>query len=135
MKKQLFTIFAFALILVGTQVQAQDTKVAYADADSILRALPETATQQKKLEAFAKQWEDQLKKMDEEYKSKIKDFTDYQQNTPKDDIIPKLLQDKAKDVQDLEAKIQQQQQDAQRSVQEKEQQLLNPLLEKIRDVN
>lgn len=133
MKKQIFTIFAFALILIGTQqAQAQDTKIAYADADSILRALPETAEQQKRLEAYAKQWEDQLKKLEADYKAKIQDFTEYQKNTPQADIIPKILQDKAQDVQALEQRIQQEQQDAQRDVQNKEQQLLSPLLEKIK---
>ena len=130
MKKRILLLFAFVLF-ASVDAFAQDTKLAYADADSIFRALPETANIQTRLEKYAKQWEDQLKGMEEDLQTKYEDFVKYRDSTDKADIIPKILQDKAQAVQELEQKLQQEQRNAQIDVAKKEQELLAPLREKI----
>jgi len=130
MKKHILFLFAFVL-LASANTMGQDTKIAFADADSIFRALPEAKDVETRLQKYAKQWEDQLAQLQKDYQAKVTDFMKYRDSTDAADIIPKLLEDKAKAAQELEKKIQEEQRNAQMDVARKEQELINPIREKI----
>ena len=60
-------------LLLFTQVQAQ-LKIGYVDSDTILKQMPDEVDAQKRLDALIAEWKEELKKMEDELKSKTDDF-------------------------------------------------------------
>ncbi|MBL3654907.1 OmpH family outer membrane protein [Fulvivirga sediminis] len=126
MKNKLFlTIIAFAFIGLAT-VQAQTTKIAYADVDYILSQMPEAKQVESDLKAHNTQLQNQLQAKYQEYQEKLQA---YQQGASTMDAA--IRQDKETELAQLEQRIQKFQQDAQNSMQKKQADLMQPLYEKV----
>ena len=89
--------------------------------------MPERKTAEEELQTFAKSLESQLGAMQAEYQQSVQDYQDNESTYT--DLVK---QDKVAEITGLEQRIQNFQQNAQQSLQTKEQELLEPILAKAR---
>jgi len=123
MKKITFLVLLSALTL-STIAQ---NKFGYIDSQKLLMLMPERKTAEAEVQEFAKSLEAQLGSMTAEYQQSVQE---YQANeTTYTDLVK---QDKVAEITSLEQRIQAFQQNAQQSLQTKEQELLEPILGKAR---
>lgn len=108
-------------------VQAQQ-KIGHINADELLQLMPETATAQKELEAYGKQLEKDLTDMETEMQSKIESFR------ANEKMMTTLSREtKTKELQELQMRIQEYSQRAQQDLQQKQVELLTPVIEKAQN--
>lgn len=71
MKKLGFILsaFIFSSIIIIAQ-----PKIGYVDSDTIMKQLPDAQDTQKKLDAIIKEWQEELNKMDKDWKAKFDDY-------------------------------------------------------------
>jgi outer membrane protein len=118
--------FIAILSLLALNLSAQN-KFGYIDSQELLLLMPERKTAETEVQSFAKSLEAQLSSMTSEYQESIQE---YQANEATFSELVK--QDKVAEINGLEQRIQAFQQNAQKSLQEKEQELLEPILSKAR---
>ncbi len=128
MKKLLTVLFVAVGILMTYPVISQtNAKLGYIDSNELLDAMPEKDSIQQTLIQYGKALEDQLQAMYLEYQTKL---NDYQVNAASmSDII---RQTKEKELADMEGRIQEFQQQADTDLQNKQMELLDPVLKKVR---
>lgn len=122
MKKLVKFAAVFILILssIGT-VNAQ--KVAHINLNDLLLLLPERKKAENDIQEYAKQLDGQLKTMSNEYDAKISDYQ------AKEALMTEPIKaDKQKEIGDLEERIKAFQQTAQESLQKKQNDLLEPMI-------
>ncbi len=125
MKIRKLILFSFlALLTINSFGQ---NKFGYIDSSELLSVMPEKKTAETELQNFAKSLESQLSAMQGEYQASVQD---YQSNEATYTDLVK--QDKIAEIQGLEQRIQSFQQNAQNALQQKEQELLEPILSKAR---
>ncbi len=126
--KKITGIFLFIALISVSVANAQiKGKLGHVDSNKLLELMPEKATAQTKLQDFAKQLQDQLVAMQGEYDTKVQD---YQKNQATySDLIK---QTKAKEIGDLEQRITAYQQSAQEELQKKQEELLQPIIDKAK---
>jgi outer membrane protein len=124
--KPLLVIVLCAVMSIGFgQVNA---KLGYIDSNELLELMPGKDSIQKVLQDYGKMLETQLQTMYAEYQTKVQD---YQANSnTMSDII---RQTKEKELADLETRIQTFQQQADTDLQNKQADLLQPLLDKAKN--
>lgn len=122
--KKLSLLAVFGLLTLGTYAQ----KFGHINSQELLALMPERTTAETSLQDYAKGLESQLMSMQTEYQSMIEN---YQNNESSYDDLTK--QDKISEIQGLEQRITTFQKSAQSSLQEKEQDLLRPILEKAQN--
>ena len=105
---------------------AQD-KFGHVNSQEILMAMPEFKTIQLTLDTLQTQWENEMVKMREEYLTKIQEFQDKQATMPES-----IKQARQSEIADLEQRIATFQQTASADLQQRHQELLTPVIEKIR---
>ncbi|MFI3302833.1 MAG: OmpH family outer membrane protein [Rikenellaceae bacterium] len=117
-------VVAFALSVTTTFAQ----KMGRIQVQEIVMAMPETATMQTNLEAFSKDLSDNLETMQVEFNNKL---ADYQSNLK--NYTESVRNLKEKELQDLQTRMQQFEQSARQEIQNKQSELLNPIITKARD--
>ena len=125
MLKILQITLLFLAVSVASYAQA-DIKIAHVDTDNVLISLPEYPAASKQLEAFGKQLSDQIANKEKEYETKGKKL-----QLEKDDLIPIILEERVKELKQLEESIVSFQKTAQESMKQKQGQLFTPLMVKI----
>ncbi|MDN5203523.1 OmpH family outer membrane protein [Fulvivirgaceae bacterium BMA10] len=122
-------IGALALFVTfGVNAQSTELKIGYTSTEYILSLLPAAKQIQKELEDYNNQLTNQLKSKEQTLQEK---YQIYQRDLPTmTDVIRK---DKEREIQSLENSLRQFQADAQKSFQEKQVALLQPVLENIRE--
>ena len=105
---------------------AQD-KLGHVNSQEVLMAMPERVTIENTLDELQTQWESELVKMREEYYAKIKEFQDKQATMPES-----IKQARQSEIVELEQRITTFTQTAGADLQQKQQELLTPVIEKIR---
>ena len=123
MKKITFLVL-ISLITLSTFSQ---NKFGYIDSQELLMLMPERKNAESEVQNFAKSLESQLAAMTAEYQESVQD---YQLNEAS--YTDLIKQDKIAEITGLEQRIQAFQQNAQQSLQKKEQELLEPILSKAR---
>ena len=123
MKKILLLSLTF-LISISSFSQ---NKFGYIDSQELLLLMPERKTAEEEVQTFAKSLESQLQAMTSEYQQSVHE---YQANEATYTDLVK--QDKVTEITGLEQRIQSFQQNAQQALQSKEQELLEPILQKAR---
>tara|TARA_E500000081_G_scaffold77667_1_gene79237 strand:+ start:671 stop:1168 length:498 start_codon:yes stop_codon:yes gene_type:complete len=123
MKKILLLSLTF-LISISSFSQ---NKFGYIDSQELLLLMPERKTAEEEVQTFAKSLESQLQAMNAEYQQSVQE---YQANEATYTDLVK--QDKVTEITGLEQRIQSFQQNAQQALQSKEQELLEPILQKAR---
>ncbi|QRR02266.1 OmpH family outer membrane protein [Dyadobacter sandarakinus] len=131
MKQKLMAILVLTTI-ISTPLLAQTTpasgssKIAYTNVDYILGRLPESKVIQNQLEVTKAQLD---KALQETYKEAQEKYEAYQKNGA--NMTDVIRADKEKELQNLQTRIQEMQSNAQTSLQTKQSQLLEPVLNKI----
>jgi len=122
--KKLALLAVFGLLTLGSYAQ----KFGHINSQELLSLMPERTTAETSLQDYAKGLESQLMSMNTELQSS---FEEYKSNESSYDDLTK--QDKQAAMQNLQERINTFQQSAQASLQEKEQELLRPILEKAQN--
>ena len=122
--KKLALLAVFGLLTLSSSAQ----KVGHINSQELLSLMPERTTAETSLQNYAKGLESQLTSMQTEYQSMVEN---YQNNEGSYDDLTK--QDKIAEIQSLQERLTTFQQSAQSSLQQKEQELLQPILEKAQN--
>ncbi|WP_348537102.1 OmpH family outer membrane protein [Parabacteroides sp. PF5-9] len=105
---------------------AQDIKLAYVNVSELYNAMPEMDEVEKKLTDFNEEYRKELERMQEEYNKKYSDFIAQQ-----DSLTENIRLRRMQEVQDIETRIQNLYQQAQQEVPKKQQELLQPIQQKV----
>ena len=113
--------------LAATSAQAQaPLKIGYTDVQYVLARMPESKQIESELKTYNDQLAAQLKSKSTEFETKVKA---YQQGGPTMTDVVKA--DKEKELQSMQQSIQEFQRNAEQSLQQKQQTLLKPALDKL----
>lgn len=128
MNKIKLTIVLF-VVVISTSVFGQKTvKIGHINSNELLSAMPERTKIQKDLETYAADLRTTLETMRKEYETKIKDFQG------KQDVMTEVIKNsKIKEITDLEKRITEFQQTAEADLQKKEEELLQPVIDKAKE--
>jgi len=127
MKKQIAALMLAAGVLFGFNLKAQEAaqKLGHINADQLLQEMPETQDAQAQLESYGNQLEKDLTEMEQELQSKMQKF---QENV---EMMTKLNREtKSREIQELQNRIQEYSRKAQQDLQNKQVELLSPIIEK-----
>ena len=120
--------FVSAPLLAQTTPASGLTKIGYTNVDYIIDKLPEAKKMQNELEVTKAQLDKQLGDMIKDAQDK---YQAYQKNGA--NMTEVIRADKEKELEGLQARIQEFQTSAQTSLQKKQQQLIEPILTKVND--
>jgi outer membrane protein len=126
MKMTLKSLVIAALLLVSASAFSQ--KIGYVDYVSIISAMPEKGEADQGLEKYARDLEKQRQNMEMEYTQKLTTL----QNEA-DTLSEMIINIRAKELQDLEQRINDFSQAAQQDIVAKREQLYAPILDKVDD--
>ena len=127
MKTLKITILMMVVALSTTAMGQKGIKVGHVNSNDLLTAMPERATLQKEIEDHAAQLTTTMDAMRKEYETKVGDFQ------AKQDVMTDIIKDnKIKEITDLEKRIAEFQKTAQADLQKKEQDLLQPIIDKAK---
>lgn len=122
-------IVLFALLLLPMGVFAQENaKIAHVNSMEIFNAMPETAAAEKEFAAFNQSFQDELKRLEEEYNKK---YTEYMQQ--QDSLTQSIRIRRLQEVKDLEERIQTFYQQSSQESQKKREDLNMPIIQKIQN--
>ncbi len=121
--KKLFILLAALLPL---SLFAQELKIAYVDAQSVLFALPEIPNIQKQIEDESNRYENELTVMQEEYTKKANDYVAQQE-----ELTENIKLRRMQEIQDIQDRIENFYPVAQRDLQQLQQTLMQPLQERV----
>jgi outer membrane protein len=117
----------FALLLVSAGAFAQEIKIAYLNSADIITAMPEYTLLQDSLQKFQTAVTEELKIMEEEHSRKYTALMNESETLP-DAIKTRRLQD----IQDIEQRAQNFQQDSQQRLRQLQESLFAPIQQKVK---
>jgi len=123
-KKIIIALFICALPVLAS---AQEMKIGHVSTGDILQSMPEKATIQKALSDLQSEWESQLLKMREEYAAKIKDYQEKEAT-----MSAGIKEARQSEIADMEQRMNTLVQQAQADLERKNQELMAPVVEKLR---
>ena len=126
MKNVLKLTLVLAMMLSCTTLFAQ--KLGRINSQEVMLAMPETAEMQTKLQAVAKDWEENLELINVEFNNKLQEF-----QTNLNSMSDAARQIKEKDLNDLRQRGTEMQQMAQQDLARQEQELMTPIIEKAQN--
>lgn len=122
------TLLMIAVVFSTVSMAQKGTKIGHINSNELMTAMPERTKVQKELETYANELKLQLDAMQKEYQTKIKNFQE------KQDVMTDVIKDsKIKEITDLEKRIGEFQQTAEADLQKKEQDLLQPIIDKAKN--
>lgn len=126
--KQIKTLLIAALFAFGAnQTISAQAKVAHVDVSEIMTKMPAMLDAQNQLEKLSTTYDADYKKMIEEYQAKLKK---YEAETTT--VTDAVNTERAKEVQDMQKRITDFRDNAQKELQQKESDIVKPLMEKVR---
>ncbi len=126
---RLFLTMGICLLgILSVQAQSSELKIGYTNVNYILSQLPETKQIESELKTHEEQLGAQLQSKMKEFEDKYKAFSDL---AGQGNVDPVILNDKQTELQNLQSSIQKFQQEAEQSLQVKQQELLKPAYDKI----
>ena len=118
---------AFLLLFIAPMsVFAQ--KFAHFRSVDIIQVMPEFAKAQTDIQTMSKQYEDEIKRAEEEFQKKFADFQQEQKTLPQN-----ILERRQKDLQEMQQKGIQFQQDAQQQLDQAYRGMMEPIYKKLED--
>lgn len=127
----LLKIFAFATLTLAFTGIAQSQKIGYLNSVALLQEIPEVKQANANLEALQKQLQKKGQGMVEELQKK---YVEIQRKEQQGELSPKQMEDEARKIREEESKIAQYEQDMQNQISEKQQTLLQPILDRVNTV-
>ena len=123
------TLFLFS----GTAVNAQNYKFGHINSQELLRLMPERDSAEAKVQQYAKELEGELELMNVEYRNKVNDYVEKQDN-----LTPLVKQTKEQELTEFQKRIQDFTANAEQELQQQNAQLIQPIIQKaekaIKDV-
>lgn len=120
-------ILLVAAILFPMFASAQTLKIGLVDFNELIAKMPDTAAAEKQVGEVSKKYEDEYAKLGEE----MKRMYDELQNM-KQDELPAIRERKTREFSDYQQKIQQFEQNAMQDIQRMNQELMAPIVQKVR---
>jgi outer membrane protein len=126
--KQIKTLLIAALFVFGANqtINAQ-AKVAHVDVSEIMAKMPAMLDAQSQLEKLSTTYDADYKKMIEEYQAKLKKY-----EAESATVTDAVNGERGKEVQDMQKRITDFRDNAQKELQQKESDIVKPLMEKVR---
>ncbi|WP_366186600.1 OmpH family outer membrane protein [Flavobacterium ovatum] len=126
--KQIKTLLIAAIFILGANqtINAQ-AKSAHVDVSEIMAKMPAMLDAQKQLEKLSGTYDSDYKKMVEEYQAKLKKY-----EAESATVTDAVNGDRSKEVQDMQKRIVDFRDNAQKELQQKESDIVKPLMEKVR---
>ncbi len=126
--KQIKTLFFAAIFILGAShtINAQ-SKTAHVDVNEIMSKMPAMLDAQKQLEKLSGTYDSDYKIMVEEYQAKLKKY-----EAESATVTDAINQERSKEVQDMQKRIVDFRDNAQKELQQKESDIVKPLMEKVR---
>jgi len=126
--KQFKTLLIAALFVLGAnQTMNAQTKVAHVDVSDIMGKMPAMLDAQKQLEKLSGTYDADYKKMVEEYQAKLKKY-----ESESATVTEPVNQERSKEVQDMQKRIVDFRDNAQKELQTKESEIVKPIMEKVK---
>lgn len=119
--------FAIVIVTAAFSLNANAQKFGHVNSNELLMAMPERKDAETAIQNYAKQLEGQLQTMNVEWESKMQDYQ--AKEAMLDNAIKKT---KMKEIADLENRIKEFQATAQEDLQKKENELLQPMIDKAK---
>jgi len=127
--KQIKTLLIAAIFIFGaTQTINAQAKTAHVDVSEIMAKMPAMLDAQKQLEKLSGTYDTDYKKMVEEYQAKLKKY-----EAESATVTDAINGDRSKEVQDMQKRIVDFRDNAQKELQQKESDIVKPLMEKVRN--
>ena len=120
-------LFSFVVLFTAFGYSQSGLKLGHIDSNEILALMPETDSLSQELKNYADYLDQQMNTMGMEYQTKLQQ---YQENVAT--MSDLIRQTKEKEITDLQQRIQAFQQSADQDLQNKQQELFNPLIEKVK---
>lgn len=128
MMKQIKTLLiAAVLILTANNTMNAQAKTAHVDVSEIMSKMPAMLDAQNQLQKLSGTYDAEYKKMVEEYQVKIKKY-----ETESTTVTEAVNTERSKEVQDMQKRIVDYRDNAQKELQQKETDIVKPLMEKVR---
>lgn len=123
--KTIKNIVLVAFIALTASVSAQ--KLGHINSNDLLLAMPERNSVESQIKSYAQELENQLGTMSSEYQAKVADY-----QAKEATMTDAIKQDKIKEITNLETRITEFQKTAQQDLQNKEESLLKPIIDKAK---
>ena len=128
MMKQIKTLLiAAVLILTANNSMNAQAKTAHVDVSEIMSKMPAMLDAQNQLQKLSGTYDAEYKKMVEEYQVKIKKY-----EAESTTVTEAVNTERSKEVQDMQKRIVDYRDNAQKELQQKETDIVKPLMEKVR---
>lgn len=121
-----FTVLVVSILLACTNLYAQSLKIGFTRIDYVIAQLPESKQVNNQLSIQQTQAENELKRLQKEFDDKL---SVYQKEGAK--LPDAIRKDRETELQKLQGRIQEFSQSAQKSLQDKYNQLMGPILTKV----
>ena len=125
--KQIKTLLIAAIVFLGANQISAQTKTAHVDVNEIMAKMPAMLDAQKQLEKLSATYDAEYKKMVEEYQGKLKKY-----EAEAATVTEAVNGERSKEVQDMQKRIVDYRDNAQKELQQKESDIVKPLMEKVR---
>ena len=127
MKQIKSLLIAAILILTASNTMNAQAKVAHVDVSEIMSKMPAMLDAQNQLQKLSGTYDTEYKKMVDEYQVKIKKY-----EAEAATVTEAVNGDRSKEVQDMQKRIVDYRDNAQKELQQKETDIVKPLMEKVR---
>ena len=124
---QIKTLVIAAIVFLGANQISAQTKTAHVDVNEIMAKMPAMLDAQKQLEKLSATYDAEYKKMVEEYQGKLKKY-----EAEAATVTEAVNGERSKEVQDMQKRIVDFRDNAQKELQQKESDIVKPLMEKVR---
>ena len=126
--KQIKTLLIAAILILGAnQTMNAQAKTAHVDVSEIMTKMPAMLDAQKQLDKLSTTYDADYKKMVEEYQAKLKKY-----EAEAATVTEAINGDRSKEVQDMQKRIVDFRDNAQKQLQQKESDIVKPLMEKVK---
>lgn len=125
--KQIKTLLIAAVMFFGASTMNAQTKVAHIDVQDLLSKMPEITAANAQLEKLSKTFDTEYGTMVTEYQTKMKKYEGEAATATE-----AINETRAKEMQDMGQRIQQYRDTAQKQLQDKEQEVKKPIMEKVK---
>ncbi|WP_209320136.1 OmpH family outer membrane protein [Flavobacterium denitrificans] len=128
MMKQIKTLLIAAVLILGaSNTMNAQAKVAHVDVSEIMSKMPAMLDAQNQLQKLSGTYDAEYKKMVDEYQTKIKKY-----ETESTTATEAVNTERAKEVQDMQKRIVDYRDNAQKELQQKDNDIMKPIMEKVK---
>ena len=125
--KQIKTLVIVAVMLIGSQAIQAQAKTAHVEVNEIISKMPAMIDAQKQLEKLSGTYDAEYKTMVDEYQNKLKKYEEEAATQTE-----ASNETRAKEMQDMQKRIVDYRDNAQKELQQKEGDIVKPIMEKVK---